>query len=205
MFLADEIAKDIDKENIEKEFRVNETCIENILISSDMEFVGHINEKEKELFIKLHNERLEDIKTFNKPAYKQYWSSIIDKYPDSAHFIYELLQNADDAGATKVEMFIDKNYLIFKHNGLERFSISDETNTEDNTTSRGHINAITGIGFTTKGDLTTQNKIGKFGVGFKSVFQYTDRPEIYDDKFCFCIENYIVPTWINKEHPLRKK
>ena len=40
MFLADEIAKDIDKENIEKEFRVNETCIENILISSDMEFVG---------------------------------------------------------------------------------------------------------------------------------------------------------------------
>ncbi|MEE0947223.1 MAG: leucine-rich repeat protein [Bacteroidales bacterium] len=205
VFLADEIEKNIDKENIEKEFRVKENDIENVLISSDKEFVGHINEEDKELFIKLHNERLEDIKTFNKPAYKQYWSSIIDKYPDSAHFIYELLQNADDAGATKVEMFIDKNYLIFKHNGLERFSISDETNTEDNTKKRGHINAITGIGFTTKGDLTTQNKIGKFGVGFKSVFQYTDRPEIYDDTFCFCIENYIVPTWINKEHALRKK
>ena len=26
-----------------------------------------------------------------------YWDSVVDKYSDQAHFIYEILQNADDA------------------------------------------------------------------------------------------------------------
>lgn len=40
-------------------------------------------------------------------------------------------------------------------------------------------------------------KIGKFGVGFKAVFQYTTTPSIYDKPFCFKIEDYIVPTKLN--------
>lgn len=40
-------------------------------------------------------------------------------------------------------------------------------------------------------------KIGKFGVGFKAVFQYTTTPAIYDKPFCFKIEDYIVPTKLN--------
>ena len=54
------------------------------------------------LFEILHNSRMEDFKTFNKRSYRGVWSSIIDKYPESAHFVYELLQNADDAEATEV-------------------------------------------------------------------------------------------------------
>ena len=48
------------------------------------------------LFEILHNSRMEDFKTFNKRSYRGVWSSIIDKYPESAHFVYELLQNAED-------------------------------------------------------------------------------------------------------------
>lgn len=164
-----------------------------------------ISAEEMRLFQKLHDDKVQDAKTFNKPAYRQYWNSIVDKYPDSAHFIYELLQNADDAGATNVEIFLSEQYLIFKHNGIERFTISDVADDDDDSKPRGHINAITGIGFTTKsGELSVQNKIGKFGVGFKAVFQYTDRPEIYDDTFRFSLENYIIPTLIKGDHVLRK-
>ena len=39
---------------------------------------------------------------------------LTDLYPDSAHFVYELLQNAEDAGATRVEFILNGNnyYLL---------------------------------------------------------------------------------------------
>lgn len=150
------------------------------------------------LFEELHNSRSEDFKTFNKKSYRGVWSSIIDKYPESAHFVYELLQNADDAEATEVYIILQRDKLLFKHNGTKHFDI-----TREDAKTVGDINSITGIGDSSKVD--TQNKIGKFGVGFKAVFQYTDTPEIYDDYFKFKIENYIVPTLLPYDHPNRKE
>jgi hypothetical protein len=158
----------------------------------------NLSEKQKALFDALHTSRTEDMKTFNKKSYRGVWSSIIDKYPETAHFIYELLQNADDAEAEDVEIILKPNEMLFKHNGKKHFDITSEDAKEV-----GDINSITAIGDSSK--IETQNKIGKFGVGFKSVFQYTDTPEIYDDYFNFKIENYIVPTLIEQEHSLRKE
>lgn len=156
------------------------------------------NTKQLTLFNALHKSRTEDFKIFNKSSYRAVWSSIVDKYPETAHFIYELLQNADDAEATKVHIVLRDSVLLFKHNGRKHFDISEE-----NADIVGDINSITGIGDSTKSN--NQNKIGKFGVGFKAVFQYTDSPEIYDDTFKFRIDNYIIPTLIEKDHPERKK
>ena len=88
--------------------------------------------------------------------------------------------------------------MIFKHNGKKHFDVT----TED-AVPVGDINSITGIGDSSK--IETENKIGKFGVGFKAVFQYTDAPEIYDDYFKFKIENYIVPTLLTYDHPEREE
>ena len=44
--------------------------------------------KQIELFEELHNSRSEDFKTFSKKNYRGVWTSIIDKYPETAHFIY---------------------------------------------------------------------------------------------------------------------
>ena len=148
--------------------------------------------EQKMLFDNLHNDRVEDYKVFSKRDYRGYFRSVIDKYPDSAHFVYELLQNADDANATEAYVILKKDRLIFKHNGTKHFDVTPLEAKEV-----GDINSITGIGNSSKTD--TQNKIGKFGVGFKSVFQYTDTPEIYDDTYCFKIENYIIPTLIEEE------
>ena len=148
------------------------------------------------LFDDLHNSRTEDFKTFNKKSYRGVWSSIIDKYPETAHFVYELLQNADDAEATEVHIILQYDRMLFKHNGIKHFDV-----TKEDAELIGDINSITGIGDSSKTDL--QNKIGKFGVGFKAVFQYTDSPEIYDDVFKFKIENYIIPTLLPYDHPER--
>ena len=40
-----------------------------------------------------------DVEVLLKKAYRGIWETAIKKYSDSAHFIYELLQNADDAKA----------------------------------------------------------------------------------------------------------
>lgn len=40
-----------------------------------------------------------------------------DLYPDSAHFIYELLQNAEDTGATEAHFELSKTSIAFEHNG----------------------------------------------------------------------------------------
>ncbi len=151
-------------------------------------------------FDALHERRKTALGVFLDPEYISVFNGVIDKYCDSAHFIYELLQNADDAMATEVEMVLTKDRFIFTHNGSIRFTISDPAKVQEDRQQNhlGHINSITAIGFSNKNQIQTNNldeiKIGKFGVGFKAVFQYTTTPYIYDDPFCFKIENYIVPT-----------
>ncbi|MDE0686254.1 MAG: hypothetical protein OXI63_25285 [Candidatus Poribacteria bacterium] len=103
---------------------------------------------------------------------------LTDLYPDNAHFIYELLQNAEDAKASEVWFTLDSNSVEFEHNGSRLFSIDD-------------VGSITGIGDTTKKDDSTS--IGKFGVGFKAVFAYTSTPEIKSGEYHFRIRDLVVP------------
>ena len=166
----------------------------------------NLTPEQKSLFDALHDDKVQDYKVFSKRDYGRLFSSLIDKYPESAHFVYELLQNAEDANATRVSIVLKKDRLIFKHNGTKHFDV-----TPLDSDKVGDINSITGFGFSSKvtdlkneQEISTQ-KIGKFGVGFKSVFQYTDTPEIYDDIYCFKIENYIIPTLIDHDDPARQQ
>src|SRR5437870_9470778 len=111
--------------------------------------------------------------------------STVEKYPDPVHFVYELLQNAEDQCATEAKFVLSADKLVFLHNG-KPFTRADVEN-------------ITGIG---NSDKTQEaNKIGRFGIGFKSVFAITDRPKIYtlleDNPFAFAIEHLVVPVAIS--------
>ena len=160
---------------------------------------------EKAYFDKLCESRTKIADALEDPAARNMWRSIVDKYSDQAHFIYELIQNADDAGATSVRFKVEYNRLIFIHNGTRHFSITNPLTEENDSIegSLGDINAITAIAFSSK--KTQQNKIGKFGVGFKAVFQYTSIPHIYDPNFCFCIDRYIVPKMLDSDFPSRQE
>ncbi|WP_339862458.1 sacsin N-terminal ATP-binding-like domain-containing protein [Thalassospira alkalitolerans] len=101
-----------------------------------------------------------------------------DFYPDQAHFVYELLQNAEDAGASEASFTLANDGCWFEHDGARPFTESD-------------VQAITGIHNSSKTKESEQ--IGKFGVGFKSVFVYTLTPEIYSTDFSFRISRLVMP------------
>lgn len=101
---------------------------------------------------------------------------LADLYPKKAHFIYELFQNAEDAGATSCKFNLTTDQLIFSHNG--------KPFTEAN------VRSITSFGKSLKKDDPTA--IGQFGVGFKAVFAYTDTPEIHSGEYNFQIHSLIV-------------
>ena len=103
---------------------------------------------------------------------------LADLYPDNAHFIYELLQNAEDARASEVQFDLQRDHLRVSHNGQRPFKLRD-------------VEAITGIGQSTKKD--EPNQIGKFGVGFKAVFAYTNHPEVHSRDYSFRIKDLFVP------------
>ena len=106
---------------------------------------------------------------------------LTELYPDNAHFIYELLQNAEDANATEVKFELLDDELHYSHNGKD-FTLED-------------VEGITSIGNGTKANDI--NKIGKFGVGFKAVFAYTTTPQIYSGQFAFEIDDLVVPNPIS--------
>ncbi|MCP1301484.1 AAA domain-containing protein [Chryseobacterium sp. S0630] len=156
------------------------------------------------LFDKLVERRKKHIETLLDEEFSGIWRYVKGNYSSEAHFIHELLQNADDCGASYVDFKITEDGLYFKHNGIIRFTISDvDKTTQDKLNGTlGHINSITAIGNSNKVD---QQKIGKFGIGFKAVFAYTNEPEVYDDNFCFKLKNYIVPERLIEKNTNRKK
>ncbi len=159
-------------------------------------------EKQKEFFKKLTTDRAESAKMLEKPSLRGVKHSVVDKYSDQAHFIYELLQNADDAHATKSKFILTNDGLTFIHNGTIGFTVSNPDTEEQDGVEKnlGHINAITSIGNTTKDNA----KIGKFGVGFKAIFQYSNTPHIYDPNFKFKIERFIVPKQLDQDNSTRQ-
>ena len=161
-----------------------------------------MNSLETEYFRELSKDRAESAGVLKKRSITGIWKSVVEKYSDQAHFIYELLQNADDVHAVNARFVLEQDRLIFAHDGTRHFSVSDPAN-EDEDSENGHlgdINSITSIANSTK----TEASIGKFGVGFKAVFQYTKTPRIYDPEFRFEIDDYIVPNLIDDDVPERR-
>ena len=116
-----------------------------------------------------------------------YGRLLANLYSDRAHFIFELLQNAEDAlrervsewqGSRAVSFNLTKNKLRFNHFGRP-FNEDD-------------VRGICEIGESAKVDDLTA--IGRFGIGFKSVYAITDRPDIHSGPEDFAIENYVLPV-----------
>lgn len=104
-------------------------------------------------------------------------------YDDRTHFIFELLQNAEDAlgrrgkwhGSRKVAFTLEPNRLTLSHFG-KPFDEAD-------------VRSVCDIAESTK----NESSIGRFGLGFKSVYTITDFPEIHSGGEDFAIENYVFP------------
>jgi hypothetical protein len=108
---------------------------------------------------------------------------LADRYDDRTHFIFELLQNAEDAlsrrgawnGARGVSFELAATSLALSHFGRP-FDEAD-------------VRGVCGIAESTKDKFS----IGRFGIGFKSVYTFTARPEIHSGDEDFAVENYVQP------------
>jgi hypothetical protein len=102
---------------------------------------------------------------------------LVDLYSDRTHFLLELLQNAQDARATRVRFDLHPDRLEVRHDG-RAFTEAD-------------VRGICGIRDSTKEDDPDQ--IGRFGVGFKSVYAYTSRPTVHCGDEHFQVQDYVLP------------
>ena len=104
-------------------------------------------------------------------------------YDDRTHFIFELLQNAEDAlgrrgvwlGPRKVAFNLNPTRLMLSHFG-KPFDEAD-------------VRSVCDIAESTK----NESSIGRFGLGFKSVYTVTDLPEIHSGDEDFAIQDYVFP------------
>lgn len=153
-----------------------------------------MTDNEKELFEALRDKRLWQANMIEGWSMKGVKKLQTDKYSEEVHFIYELLQNADDAEASYVKIELRDDRLLFVHNG-HPFTITDDG---DEVSPHGDLNQITAPAPL---NSSKENKIGKFGIGFRSVYIYCEEPEIYGDPFSFKIKGQMVPELIeNKEY-----
>ncbi|MFC2066845.1 DUF3883 domain-containing protein [Chloroflexota bacterium] len=95
-------------------------------------------------------------------------------YGDKVHYALELIQNAEDEGSGTIRFFFDEDSAIVTNDGRP-FEEND----------------VQGICSVKPG--RKKNKIGFFGIGFKSVFNITKMPQIISGIYNFTIENYIYP------------
>jgi len=118
---------------------------------------------------------------------------LANEYTEKTHFIYELLQNTEDACARAkaqeperrcyIRLQLNRDELSIRHNGI----LFDEKD----------IKSICSVGKSTKEGDPTQ--AGRWGAGFKSVFYYTKSPEIHSGDASFVITDYLLPYAIRQK------
>ncbi len=121
----------------------------------------------------------------------------------NAHFIFELIQNAEDN--TYVEPLPYISFWLTKTDPTSTEGSDGALVIENNEIgfNRDNVNAICAGGQSPK--KKAQKHIGEKGIGFKSVFRVTGNPHIFSNGYHFCLPEsdeetglgYIVPRWIN--------
>jgi hypothetical protein len=125
-----------------------------------------------------------------------------DLYSKDTHFIFELIQNAEDNSYQKVEPSL--SFRLSKTDPTGTIESCGALTIQNNEIgfSSDNVEAICAVGKTTKSKI--QGYIGEKGIGFKSVFRVTSIPHIFSNGYKFCLPEreeetglgYIVPRWI---------
>ena len=109
------------------------------------------------------------------------WHQLFRQVQSPRHVLSELLQNADDAGASEASAGIENGAFRFEHDG--------EDFTEE------HFASLCRFGYSNKRDLHT---IGFRGIGFKSTFSLGDSVEVYTSTLSVCFDRrrFTEPQWL---------
>lgn len=134
----------------------------------------------------------------------------LELYSKDTHFVLELIQNADDndyyphilsdrdpnGEVPSLKFVIGSNAIVVLNNEVGF--------------SEKNIRAICDVGKSTKG-AHRSGYIGQKGIGFKSVFRVTDKPEIHSNGFHIGFDasadpiGFILPHWIDNYQSIEEK
>ncbi len=130
-----------------------------------------------------------------------------DLYSKETHFIFELIQNAEDNTYKKTEPSLC--FRLVKADPTNTQNAAGALIVQNNETgfTPENVDAICAVGKTTKSKI--RGYIGEKGIGFKAVFRITTIPHIFSNGYQFCFPEkdeetglgYIVPRWINSNIP----
>ena len=128
------------------------------------------------------------------PDFRGSLKRLVDIWPDPSQSLIELLQNADDAGASSVEYGLHEEGIVFDHNGT---SFTDKD-----------VWAICSVDASTK-DAETHT--GFMGIGFKAVFKLSQAPHVFNEPYRFHFSPdasdpndwgwILVPKWVEDISP----
>lgn len=112
------------------------------------------------------------------------WHQLFKQVQSPRHVVSELLQNADDAGATAASVDIQDGEFVFTHNG--------EDFTEE------HFTSLCRFGYSNKRSLHT---IGFRGIGFKSTFSIGDEVRLRTPSLsvAFRRSRFTEPMWVARD------
>ncbi len=114
--------------------------------------------------------------------------TICDAYP-SGTCLRELLQNADDAGATAVEYVLDTNSYLegpLLYDGLKEYHGPALLAWNDKVFTDADFASLSSVGDSRKRHEASST--GKFGQGFNSVYHWTDGPWVYSRNWLLLLD-----------------
>ncbi|XP_022809376.1 sacsin-like [Stylophora pistillata] len=116
-----------------------------------------------------------------QPSLFQQIKTILDQYPDDGQILKELIQNAEDARASHVKFLHDKHIYSAREEklyskGLSQFQGPALYANNDAKFTKDDWRGIRMLSDSVK--VKDPMKVGRFGLGFKSVFHLTDLPSI---------------------------
>ncbi|XP_069113795.1 uncharacterized protein [Argopecten irradians] len=118
-----------------------------------------------------------------------------DLYSKDTHFVLELVQNADDNTYPDTMTSDECPSVKFITRQDSIIVLNNESGFEEK-----NIRALCDVGKSTKGKHTF-GYIGQKGIGFKSVFRVTSRPEVHSNGYHICFDaksgpmGFILPHW----------
>ncbi len=127
-----------------------------------------------------------------------------DLYNKDTHFIFELIQNAEDNAYTALKPSLSFRLVRSDPMGTPGSDGAMIIQNNEVGFSPENVDAICKVGESTK--TKVQGYIGEKGIGFKSVFRVTTNPHIFSNGYRFCLPEhneitglgYIVPRWIDE-------
>ncbi|XP_077871817.1 sacsin isoform X4 [Ictidomys tridecemlineatus] len=169
--------------------------------------IGDVTSKNCHLFVNLQSKGLKGGGRFGQttPPLVDFLKDILRRYPEGGQILKELIQNAEDAGATEVKFLYDETQYgtetlwskdMAQYQGSALYVYNNAVFTPED------WHGIQEIARSRKKDDPL--KVGRFGIGFNSVYHITGRPctqlqLLNPERFARLIKEVMNTFWPGRE------